>query len=100
MSATASTVRPVDAAHVSRAALFREIMLARARVYRVAGATPIEEVHDPAGAGEPFLLKREDLSPIHSYKWRGAYNKLAVLSESGAARHVVAASAGNHAQGV
>jgi threonine dehydratase len=73
-------------------------MLARARVYRLAASTPVDRLPDPIG-GE-FLLKREDLSPIHSYKWRGAYNKLTVLAEEGRVRSVVAASAGNHAQGV
>ena len=73
-------------------------MLARARVYRLASATPTEEIPVPTGGS--FLLKREDLSPIHSYKWRGAFNKLAVLAEAGSTKHVVAASAGNHAQGV
>jgi threonine dehydratase len=92
------SIRPA-AAEFSRQALFREVMLARARVYRLAAPTPLEEVHDPF-AGGSFLLKREDLSPIHSYKWRGAFNKLAVLVESGKPRRVVAASAGNHAQGV
>lgn len=85
-------------ADISRATLFREVMLARARVYRLAPATPIHEVSDPSGGS--FLLKREDLSPIHSYKWRGAFNKLSVLAEQGESRRIVAASAGNHAQGV
>mgnify|MGYP001440954277 CR=1 FL=1 len=85
-------------AAINRATLFREVMLARARVYRLAGATPLDRLPDASGC--EFLLKREDLSPIHSYKWRGSYNKLATLMESGQARHVVAASAGNHAQGV
>src|SRR4051794_40282722 len=83
---------------ISRATLFREVMLARARVYALAPATPTQEVRDPAGGS--FLLKREDLSPIHSYKWRGAFNKLSVLIERGERRQIVAASAGNHAQGV
>jgi len=83
---------------ISRATLFREVMLARARVYRLADPTPIEEVPDLAGGS--FLLKREDLSPIHSYKWRGSYNKLSVLAEAASVNRVVAASAGNHAQGV
>ncbi|MBC8108415.1 MAG: pyridoxal-phosphate dependent enzyme [Anaerolineae bacterium] len=85
-------------AEISRATLFREVMLARARVYRLTCATPTQEIRDPSGGS--FLLKREDLSPIHSYKWRGAFNKLSVLAEQGESRHIVAASAGNHAQGV
>ena len=85
-------------ARVSAATLFREVMLARARVYRLAHATPTEEVRDSTRGS--FLLKREDLSPTHSYKWRGAFNKLSVLAEQGETRQIVAASAGNHAQGV
>ena len=46
------------------------------------------------------FVKREDLSPINAYKWRGAYNCTAHLVESRGANTVVAASAGNHAQGV
>jgi len=46
------------------------------------------------------LLKREDLQPVFSFKLRGAYNRIAHLSEASARRGVVCASAGNHAQGV
>ncbi|WP_321346018.1 threonine ammonia-lyase [uncultured Draconibacterium sp.] len=45
-------------------------------------------------------LKREDLQIVRSYKIRGAYNKIALLSEEERAKGVVCASAGNHAQGV
>ncbi|HEX9140471.1 MAG TPA: threonine ammonia-lyase, biosynthetic, partial [Steroidobacteraceae bacterium] len=45
-------------------------------------------------------LKREDLQPVFSFKLRGAYNKIAHLSAAVAARGVISASAGNHAQGV
>lgn len=47
-----------------------------------------------------ILLKREDLQPVHSFKLRGAYNKLANLSAQQKQNGVVAASAGNHAQGL
>ena len=47
-----------------------------------------------------IFLKREDQQPVHSFKLRGAYNRLANLNEERKARGVVAASAGNHAQGV
>ena len=47
-----------------------------------------------------MLLKREDLQPVFSFKLRGAYNKIAHLTPSERARGVIAASAGNHAQGV
>ena len=82
----------------TQGALFREVMLARQRVYRLAEPTPIHQVRHPGGA--TFMLKREDLSPIHSYKWRGAMNRLSALAESGDPRPIVACSAGNHGQGV
>ncbi len=78
--------------------LFEAILMARQRVYAVSGATPLEEV----AANLPFRLfvKREDLGPIKAYKWRGAYNRMALLSPEERSRGIVAASAGNHAQGV
>jgi threonine dehydratase len=50
--------------------------------------------------GNHVLLKREGLQPVFSFKLRGAYNKMRGLSESLRQRGVIAASAGNHAQGV
>jgi len=50
--------------------------------------------------GNRVLLKREDQQPVFSFKVRGAYNKMAHLSAAERARGVIAASAGNHAQGV
>lgn len=47
-----------------------------------------------------MLLKREDLLPVFSFKLRGAYNKMAHLSDKERWKGVVACSAGNHAQGV
>lgn len=78
--------------------LFREILMARERVYALASPTPLEKIDLPLKA--EVFLKREDLSPIHSFKWRGAYNRMALLSDEERAAGVVAASAGNHAQGV
>ena len=73
----------------------------KARVYDVAMETPLE----PARAlserlQNRLLIKREDLQPIFSFKLRGAYNKMAALPRARLARGVIAASAGNHAQGV
>ena len=71
------------------------------RVYDVAVETPLEEA--PALSRRlrnRVLLKREDLQPVFSFKLRGAYNKMAKLSREELARGVIAASAGNHAQGV
>ncbi len=77
-----------------------EILMARQRVYGIGSRTPLERmVLDPVTGGE-LWVKREDLSPIRAYKWRGAFNKMAKLGESERRRGVVAASAGNHAQGV
>lgn len=47
-----------------------------------------------------IYLKREDQQPVHSFKLRGAYNKLSTLSEDECIHGVIAASAGNHAQGL
>ncbi|MEX1116763.1 MAG: pyridoxal-phosphate dependent enzyme [Akkermansiaceae bacterium] len=79
--------------------LRQEILFARERVYRFGKATPLERLELP-GPGPEIWIKREDLSPIKAYKWRGACNRMAVLSVAEAKRGVVTASAGNHAQGV
>jgi threonine dehydratase len=50
--------------------------------------------------GVPVWLKREDLTPVFSFKLRGAYNRIALLGDGELARGIIAASAGNHAQGV
>ncbi len=73
----------------------------KARVYEVAEETPLEYANLLSSRiGNRILLKREDLQPVFSFKLRGAYNKIAHLSDEQKARGVVAASAGNHAQGV
>jgi threonine dehydratase len=72
-----------------------------ARVYDVAEETPLERAEWLSHRlGATVLLKREDLQPVFSFKLRGAYNKMAHLSADELARGVIAASAGNHAQGV
>jgi len=73
----------------------------KARVYDVAVESPLELA--PALSKRlrnRLLLKREDLQPVFSFKLRGAYNKMAGLPKARLARGVIAASAGNHAQGV
>lgn len=50
--------------------------------------------------GNNILLKREDQQPVYSFKLRGAYNKLVNLSVAQREKGVIAASAGNHAQGL
>ena len=72
-----------------------------AGVYDVARETPIDEaVLMSRRLDNRVWLKREDLQPIFSFKLRGAYNKMSRLSEEERARGVIAASAGNHAQGM
>lgn len=72
-----------------------------ARVYDVAELTPLERAPKlSATVGADVYLKREDLQPVHSFKLRGAYNKMAQLTKAERKRGVIAASAGNHAQGV
>ena len=71
------------------------------RVYDVAVETPLDEaVSLSRRLGNRVLLKRDDLQPVFSFKLRGAYNKMARLSPEELRRGVIAASAGNHAQGV
>ena len=73
----------------------------KARVYDVAQETPLTHALQlSARVGNPVFLKREDLQPVFSFKLRGAYNKLINLDPESRARGVIAASAGNHAQGV
>lgn len=72
-----------------------------ARVYDVATETPLD--HAPglsARLSNDVLIKREDLQPVFSFKLRGAYNKLMNLPDAVRRKGVIAASAGNHAQGV
>jgi len=72
-----------------------------ARVYDVAIESPLELAPNlSARIGNTVLLKREDMQPVFSFKLRGAYNKMAQLTPAQLKRGVIAASAGNHAQGV
>src|SRR4051812_19141873 len=72
-----------------------------AKVYDVAIETPLElAAMLSQRLGNRVLLKREDEQPVFSFKLRGAYNKMAHMSAAERARGVIAASAGNHAQGV
>jgi threonine dehydratase len=72
-----------------------------ARVYDVAIESPLERASLLSSRLDNNIwLKREDLQPVFSFKLRGAYNKLYQLSLKGKVKGVVAASAGNHAQGL
>lgn len=78
-----------------------EFQEARDRVSGVAEITPMESSRYLAEVlGSPVFLKCENLQRTGSYKIRGAYNRISRLSDEEKARGVVAASAGNHAQGV
>ncbi|MGQ0501398.1 MAG: threonine ammonia-lyase, biosynthetic [Panacagrimonas sp.] len=79
----------------------RRIEDAATRVYEVAQVTPLLDAPKiSARLHNRLLLKREDMQPVHSFKLRGAYNKIAGLDPEARARGVICASAGNHAQGV
>jgi threonine dehydratase len=77
----------------------RRILLAP--VYDVAVETELTPFTKlSARLGNQISLKREDQQPVHSFKLRGAYNKLSTLTEKECFHGVIAASAGNHAQGL
>jgi threonine dehydratase len=72
-----------------------------ASVYDVAVVSPLEAAPKlSARLGNHVWLKREDSQPVHSFKLRGAYNKMSRLTPAERKAGVVTASAGNHAQGV
>ncbi len=72
-----------------------------ARVYDVAIESPLEPARNlTSRLKNRIWFKREDLQPVFSFKLRGAYNKLASLSDAEMSNGVLCSSAGNHAQGV
>ena len=72
-----------------------------ARVYDVAHESALEPARQLSRRlHNKVLLKREDQQPVHSFKLRGAYNKMVNLTPKQLAKGVICASAGNHAQGV
>jgi len=76
-----------------------DIHLARRRLFGTVFRTPL--VPWPDGSpGRPLYFKPENLQPVGAFKLRGAYNKIASLSEAERRRGVIAFSSGNHAQGV
>ncbi|HEY8561832.1 MAG TPA: threonine ammonia-lyase IlvA [Pyrinomonadaceae bacterium] len=78
-----------------------DIFKAAERLRKVAIHTPLQpNLNLSERFDANILLKREDLQTVRSYKIRGAYNKMAQLSEEAVRKGVVCASAGNHAQGV
>ena len=84
---------------VSAADYLRKVLLSP--VYEAARVTPLQTLKKLSERlGNHVSLKREDLQPVHSFKLRGAYHKIATLTQEQKERGVIAASAGNHAQGV
>jgi threonine dehydratase len=85
--------------HLTAAQYLKKILLAP--VYEAAVETQLQPLNKLSKRlDNKILLKREDLQPVHSFKLRGAYNKLASLSDLQKQHGVIAASAGNHAQGL
>lgn len=79
--------------------LFSEIPKAKNEIYNVGKCTPLERIK-LNGENFELYIKREDLGPINAYKWRGAYNAVLNHHRKTNCDTIVAASAGNHAQGV
>lgn len=76
-------------------------LILTSRVYDVLDETPLSPaVSLSQKTNSNVFLKREDLTPVFSFKLRGAYNMIANLSEERKSKGVIACSAGNHAQGV
>src|SRR6187455_1079545 len=85
--------------HLKPADYLKKILTAR--VYDVAVESALEPAKNLSRRlHNKVLLKREDQQPVFSFKLRGAYNRMAHLTAAERARGVIAASAGNHAQGV
>ncbi len=90
------------ATSVKNQAAFIDVEAAIQRLKGVVNQTPLlTNLTYSHLLGAEIMLKREDLQTVRSYKIRGAYNKIAALIENQPSlKHVVCASAGNHAQGV
>ncbi len=85
--------------HLKPADYLKKILTAR--VYDVAVETPLERAKALSRRlHNTVLLKREDQQAVHSFKLRGAYNRMAQMSPEQLQKGVLCASAGNHAQGV
>ncbi|TMW56706.1 hypothetical protein Poli38472_006716 [Pythium oligandrum] len=92
--------RTTSSFHHGAAPNYRRMTL-ESRVYDVARQTPLQHATALSHVLQnKVYFKREDLQPVFSFKIRGAYNKMASLSEEQKAAGVVCCSAGNHAQGV
>ena len=91
--------QPIETTHTEQLDYLRRILLAP--IYDVAVETELTPLTKlSTRLNNQIYLKREDQQPVHSFKLRGAYNKLSRLSEAECIHGVIAASAGNHAQGL
>jgi threonine dehydratase len=99
---TASPVKPAAPPSAApEAVAFADLEAARARLAGVAVTTPLLEAPELSEAlGARVLLKCETLQRTGSFKFRGAYNRIATLAPEARARGIAAFSSGNHAQGV
>ncbi|MBL4835650.1 MAG: threonine ammonia-lyase, biosynthetic [Pseudomonas sp.] len=103
LSSAIAEPQAVLPAQASFRALHRSYVerILRAPVYDIAIETPLQSAPRLSAAlGSQVLLKREDLQPVHSFKIRGAYARVAALEPQARSRGVITASAGNHAQGL
>jgi len=92
---------PVDAIRGPLPVTASDVDAAASRLSGVINHTPLQYAERlSAATGAQVWLKREDLQPVRSYKIRGAYNFIAQLTDEERAAGVIAASAGNHGQGV
>jgi threonine dehydratase len=99
----ASSFHPKPVLDATREAIATDYLkrILRARVYEVAVESPLELASQLSRRlGNSVYLKREDQQPVFSFKLRGAYNRMVQLTPEERSRGVIAASAGNHAQGV
>lgn len=81
--------------------VLENVYKAEERLKNVVVKTPLAVNNNLSAIYEANIsFKREDLQRVRSYKIRGAYNKMATMSEEELSKGVVCASAGNHAQGV
>ena len=81
----------------------REILkgIESSKIYELARRTPLEKAPILSHhLNNKIFFKREDLQPVFSFKLRGAFHKIKLLSREQKKKGVIAASAGNHAQGV
>jgi len=88
-----------NSSYQTGAEYLRQIL--RAPIYEVATVTPLQDIPRLSERiNNRVQLKREDRQPVHSFKLRGAYNMVANLTQEQKNAGVIAASAGNHAQGM